>query len=355
MKNSIPTTIILGALIGATQLTAAEKWEGNDSFENAAKWMNFVKQGRNGEKGQMFILGGQVVYSATEPTYDNAAAWGWGSPRKWSPIPTGRSWEIFQDVTFPETSPGATYSDVGIGFVLYAKVDARSYRALWARLKADYRSGQIQSNLQAESDFNFEARLNRNGGGPLEKSGPVPTGSRRFTLVFRHNALSRVDTFQVRNPNTGAVLYERTDPSTLSLARDCVAGPWMSIDRNATWPAGSTYLAADNWILRSITPDPINLNTKSGLGNGVAYSVAVTGLGMTGAKLNGTVALTVGSASATLPISGTIDRNGYFDLRARGAGANRGFGCVLLYDPAAGTYRPGKNSITAPKQKAIRF
>ena len=350
MKKSIPITIIFGALIGAAQLTAAEKWEGSDSFDSVAKWKNLVKQGPNGEKGQIFLLGGQVVYSATVPTYDNAACWAWGSTKKWTLIPTGRSWEINQEAIFPETSPGATYSQVGIGFALAGKG-----RVVWARLVASYGSSKIQSVLQAESDFNFEVRPSSAGGGPLEESGDVPAGSLRFTLVFRHDALSRIDTFQAKDPSTGVVLYERIDPSTLSQAQDCVAGPWISIDRYATWPAGSTYLAADNWILRSITPDPINLNSKTSTSNGVNYSVAVTALGMTGAKLTGTVALTVGSASATLPITGSIDKNGYFALTAKGAGANKGFGCVLLYDVATGTYRPNKNTVTAPKQKAIKF
>jgi hypothetical protein len=87
----------------------------------------------------------------------------------------------------------------------------------------------------------------------------------------------------------------------------------------------------------------------------VGYSVVVTALGMSGAKLTGTVALTVGTVSATLPITGSIDKNGYFALTAKGTGANKGFGCVLLYDVATGTYRPNKNTVTAPKQKAIKF
>jgi sugar lactone lactonase YvrE len=76
---------------------------------------------------------------------------------------------------------------------------------------------------------------------------------------------------------------------------------------------------------------------------------------MTGTKFTGTVAITVGSATATLPITGSIDKNGYFVLTAKGTGANKGFGCVLLYDVATGTYRPNKNTVTAPNQKAIKF
>ena len=102
MNKSISITIILGALIGAAQLTAAEKWEGSDSFDSVAKWKNFVKQGTNGEKGQIFLLGGQVVYSATVPTYDNAACWAWGSTKKWTLIPTGRSWKSTKRLSFPK-------------------------------------------------------------------------------------------------------------------------------------------------------------------------------------------------------------------------------------------------------------
>jgi len=83
--------------------------------------------------------------------------------------------------------------------------------------------------------------------------------------------------------------------------------------------------------------------------------VAVTGLDLINQKLTGTVALIVGSGSTTLPITGSIDKNGYFALTAKGTGANRGFGCVLLYDVATGTYRPNKNTVTAPNQKAIKF
>ena len=87
----------------------------------------------------------------------------------------------------------------------------------------------------------------------------------------------------------------------------------------------------------------------------MAYSVSVTGLDLVNQKLTGTVALTVGTVSATLPITGSIDKNGYFALTAKGKGTNRGFGCTLLYDEATGTYRPNKNTLTAPNQKAIKF
>jgi hypothetical protein len=157
------------------------------------------------------------------------------------------------------------------------------------------------------------------------------------------------------NLDSNEVLYSRTDTSTLSLSPMCVVAFFMELDDNRIWPGLSNNMAVDNWKMEAFTPDPINLNSKTSTSNGVAYSVAVTALGMTGAKLTGTVALSVGTASATLPITGSIDKNGWFALTAKGAGANRGFGCVLLYDVATGTYRPSKNTVTAPKQKAIKF
>jgi len=355
MRTILSVLILTSALWGAPTLQAVEKWEGNDSFENAPKWKGRTNRGPNGEQGRLFNLSGQAVYSATQPAYDNAAPWFWGSPRNYAIIPTGRSWEIQGEAILPETSPTAELTDAGIGLSIIVPGPGGSYRGAGGRLKATYSSGIIQGTVTAESDFNFELRASRDGGGDMEKFGPVPTGIRRFILRFRHDALSRIDTFQIIHPVTEQVLYERIDPSTLHWARECAVCFYMSIDRYATWFPGSTYLAFDNWKIAAFSPTPINLNSKSGSSRGAAYSVAVTGLGMTGAKLTGTVALTVGTTSATLPITGTIDRNGYFALTAKGTGANKGFSCALLYDVSTGTYRSGKNSLTAPRQKAIKF
>jgi len=193
------------------------------------------------------------------------------------------------------------------------------------------------------------------GGGPAEAEGSFPTGSGRFSLKLRHNALTQTDRFEVMNLDSNEVLYSRTDTSTLSLSPMCVVAFFMELDDNRIWPGLSNNMAVDNWKMEAFTPDPINLNSKTSISKGVNYSVAVTSLGMTGAKLTGTVALSVGTVSATLPITGSIDKNGYFVLTAKGAGANKGFGCALLYDVATGTYRPNKNTVTAPKQKAIKF
>jgi hypothetical protein len=129
----------------------------------------------------------------------------------------------------------------------------------------------------------------------------------------------------------------------------------MMVAEDQSWPGTSSNMAVDNWSVVENNPDPINLSVQSFSSKGVAYSVAVTGLDLINQKLTGTVALTVGTVSATLPITGSIDKSGCFALTAKGTGSNKGFGCVLLYDVATGTYRPSKNTVMAPKQKAIKF
>lgn len=355
IKKTIQLLIFTVTLGSTFHLSAAEKWEGNDTFENASKWKGRTNRGPNGEQGRLFNLSGQAVYSATQPANDNAAPWFWGSPRNYAIIPTGRSWEIQGEAILPETSPTAVLTDAGIGLGIIAPGPGGSYRGAGGLLKASYSSGILQGTVTAESDFNFELRPSSAGGGPMEKSANIPTGIRRFILRFRHDALSRIDTFQIIHPVTEQVLYERIDPSTLHWARECAVCFYMSIDRYSTWFPGSTYLAFDNWKIAAFAPTPINLNSKSGSSRGTPYSVAVSGLGMTGARQTGTVAVTVGTNSATLPITGSIDKNGFFVLTGKGTGSAKGFSCALLYNPSTGTYQTNKNILTAPRQKAIRF
>ena len=356
MNKSISITIILGALIGAAQLTAAEKWEGTDEFSSASvsstKWTK-LKSGANREASW---FDQKVVYITTVPDSNNTASWGWGGPKKMFSVSTSRNWEISCEVTYPGTGPDANLSKAVMGLVVGWFPNQKAYRAVYGRVHVSYDAyGNIVSTTRCESDFNFELRANSMGGGLAEEEGSFPTGSGRFGLTLRHNSLTQTDRFEVTNLDSNEVLYSRTDTSTLSLSPMCVVGFFMGMDDNRTWPGLSNNMAVDNWKMEAFTPDPINLNSKTSTSKGVAYSVAVTALGMTGAKLTGTVALTVGTASATLPITGSIDKNGYFALTAKGTGANKGFGCVLLYDVTTGTYRPNKNTVTAQKQKAIKF
>jgi hypothetical protein len=153
--------------------------------------------------------------------------------------------------------------------------------------------------------------------------------------------------------DNGATLEQRQVVSGMPVAKTISA--YVGISGKPSWSALGTDLGVDNWSVVEDNPAPINLTAQTSTARGVAYSVAATNLDLVNERLTGTVALTVGSASASLPITGSIDKNGWFALTAKGTGANKGFGCVLLYDVATGTYRPSKNTVTAPKQKAIKF
>jgi hypothetical protein len=182
---------------------------------------------------------------------------------------------------------------------------------------------------------------------------PLVQDIRSFRLKIVHNALLMRDILTITRLDNGATVEERTVVSGLPAAKEVHF--FVVISGNPSWSAQGTDLGIDNWSVVENNPDPINLNPQSSTSKGIAYSVSVTGLDLVNQKLTGTVALTIGTASATLPIAGSIDKNGYFALTAKGTGANKGFGCVLLYDVTTGTYRPNKNTVTAPKQKAIKF
>jgi hypothetical protein len=172
-------------------------------------------------------------------------------------------------------------------------------------------------------------------------------------ISIQHDALLQRDTYRVEELLTGRVLLSNVYDSELSVTPYVAVGGVVTGKKN--WPKNNTTLGLDNWSVVENNPDPINLNPKNSTHKGVAYSVLVTGLDLVNQKLTGTVVLTVGAATVTLPITGSIDRNGHFALTAKGKGTNRGFGCTLLYDVATGIYRPSKNTVSAPKQKPIKF
>ncbi|NDA10499.1 MAG: hypothetical protein EBZ07_06600 [Verrucomicrobia bacterium] len=347
---------LLALALPSPKIWALEKWEGSDDFSSASVSNTKWTQGKSSAKRDASWFEQKVVYTTTVPDSDNSAAWAWGGPKKMFSVSTFRSWEISCEALYPEAGPSANLSDAVIGLSVGWFPNQKAYRAVYGRIHVSYDAfGNLVGTARCESDFNFELRASSMGGGPAEEDGSFPTGYGRFGLKLRHNALTQTDRFEVMNLDSNEVLYSRTDTSTLSLSPMCGVAFFMELDDNRIWPGLSNNMAVDNWKMEAFTPDPINLNSKTSISKGVNYSVAVTNLGMAGAKLSGTVALTVGSASATLPITGSIDKNGYFALAAKGTGATKGYGCVLLYDVATGTYRPNKNTVTAPKQKAIKF
>ena len=330
---------------------ALEKWEGVDPFDDSKRWFRWVDRGN---LGKTILSDGRLIFSSFQEGPWDSAAWVWGNSKKGISVPTGRSWEFGCEITFPENSPTPNLSEAGVA-VGVAWSSNKKGRAVYCGVYGSYDGmSRYADSIQAFSDYIFDQRPGTDGG-PPDQTEQLATAGRTFFLLFRHNALTQKDLFELRENRSSPPIYQRLGNSQLFFS------PWvqfflsMRADRYKSWPSLSNNISVDNWYLLAFDPDSINLDAKTNTSNGVPYSVSVTGLGMTGAKLTGTVALTVGTTSATLPIKGSINKNGYFTLTAKGTGANKGFGCALLYDVSTGTYRQGKNTVTAPKQKTIRF
>jgi hypothetical protein len=339
--------------------TLADKvWEGADGFVSPARWYPWQKKGKNGEQANLYLQDGRLIFASSVP-YPHGlagAVWLWGRSKKPASIPTSSCWEVSFGVDLPEFAPvsGVDVAVPGLAVVHYTGKTS-GYPAIHGGLWASYTnsSNHIAETLQFAQDFNFKAGANDDQA-PVILS-PLSTGSRKFIIRFTHHALTQIDRFDVIEEGeiSPAQFTEKT--SSMSLYTDCQVGPFIMVGQNQTWPGTANNMAIRSWSVKEINPDPIDLNVQNSSSKGVVYSVAVTGLDLMNQKLTGTVAMTVGTASASLPITGSINKNGFFALTAKGAGASKGFGCVLLYDVATGTYLTSKNTVTAPKQTAIKF
>lgn len=355
--SKISSAAILALALNGPAAQALEKWEGTDDFGNATGWYEWVKRGPYGEMGRLYNSMGRLIFSASvsHPEYGTNGAWLWGQRSGSFRLPANRSWEIRIEAVYPETAPEAGIDEAGFGlYIIWYSGKGDVLRGVGGRLLAPYNGigNSLAEPVKVETGFNGTP-----GDGALipEDVQSIPKGSGSFEICYRHNALNRMDTFQVSDLVADEVVYDRTANSPLASFPWCAAGLAMGVEENARWPGSLNNLAMDNWSLLAFDPDPIDLNPQSGTVKGVAYTVAVTGLGMTGPDLNGTVSLTVGSSSASLPIRGIIDRAGRLSLRASGTGAQKGFGCTLGYDVVSGVFTPNKNSVTAPGQKPIKF
>jgi len=61
------------------------------------------------------------------------------------------------------------------------------------------------------------------------------------------------------------------------------------------------------------------------------------------------------STTLSIPLTGSIQRDGTCLLTGRGSGSAKGYGFTLRYDTDNQAAITGKNTVTAPRQKAIRF
>jgi hypothetical protein len=325
-----------GVLQGAT-------WEGSDDFSSGT-----VTESLWGTYNQKiphlysYVAGGRLRVIHDSNVHAVYRVWG----KKWHKLPTAACWTIQADVFLPATptSTRTEFTKAGLGVI----PNPNSKHDLWLGVKQEFWNGFATGFPNLMVDDVFRTR-------PSPESEEIPLGQdlRSFRLTIAHDALQMKDTLTIRRLDNLEILEERQVVSALPVAKTISA--YVGISGKPSWSALGADLGVDNWSVVENNPDPINLNPQNSTSKGIAYSVSVTGLDLVNQKLTGTLALTVGSASASLPITGSIDKNGWFALTAKGTGANKGFGCVLLYDVATGTYRPSKNTVTAPNQKAIKF
>jgi hypothetical protein len=336
-RSLLAGTVLIG--LGAS-ISISSPWEGKDDFESATisagKWKPYDAS----RVAYQYVYAGQLRCVSNNNEDDHVWAWG----PNISQIPSAAKWSISAEAHVPSSAPAGVYVDrakAGLGIVglPYSPSKARKlYLKVYQQYSEGYESLLVHSNYAPGND-------------DYSESYPGQHPNCRFSIT--HDALLQKDTYQVWDLYTGESLLSVDYPSQLAVTPYVAVAAVIAGKPN--WPKDNTTLGMDNWAVTELNPDPINLNPQNSTYKGVAYSVSVTGLDLVNQKLTGTVALTVGSASASLPITGSIDKNGYFALTAKGAVANKGFGCVLLYDVATGTYRPSKNTVTAPKQKAIKF
>jgi hypothetical protein len=247
------------------------------------------------------------------------------------------------------------------GLCITLKQDTKA--AMYGALRASYKNSSNALPDQLDFVRDLVVYPGANDGANVS-SDPIGAGAGKFILSFLHDALKQQDTFAVtRYESPIEEQSARANFSSLSGYPSCQVGPFMMVGENETWPGTNNNMTIRDWSVAAINPEPIDLEVKTGTSGGVGYSVAVTGLDLVNQKLTGTVALTVGTASATLPITGSIDKNGYFVLTGKGtkASGTSGFSCTLRWISMYGAenkplgFAPRQNTVTAPKQKAIRF
>jgi hypothetical protein len=341
-KMKIVLTYIV-AILFFQPLAHSASWEGSDDFSSGT-----AAESRWGTYNQKiphlysYVAGGRLRVIHDSNVHAAYRVWG----KKWHKLPTAACWTIQADVFLPATptSTRTEFTKAGLGVT----PNPNSKHDLWLGVKQEFWNGFAIGFPNLMVDDVFRTR-------PSPESEEIPLGQdlRSFRLTIAHDALQMKDTLTIRRLDNLEILEERQVVSALPVAKTILA--YVGISGKPSWSALGTDLGVDNWSVVEDNPAPINLTAQTSTARGVAYSVAATGLDLINQKLTGTVALTVGTASATMPITGSIDKSGYFALTAKGTGSNKGFGCMLLYDVATGTYRPNKNTVTAPKQKAIKF
>jgi len=341
-KMKIALVYVIVMLFPLT-LAHSASWEGSDDFSSS-----LVTESLWGTYKQKipslytYVANGRLGVIHNSRDHGTYRVWG----RRWHKLPTAACWTIQADFFLPSspTSAGTEFTKAGLGVT----PSTNSKNDIWLGAKQEFWGGSGTGPASLMVDYAFISSRDDEGDEVY-----VP-GHRAFRITLQHDALRKEDLLTMASLDTGETLVQRRVVSEMAVTK--TVGAYLGISGKPSWSSQGADLGIDNWSVVENNPDPINLLVENRITpKGVAYSVALTNLDLVNQRLTGTVALTVGTVSATLPITGSIDKNGHFALTAKGKGTNRGFGCTLLYDVATGTYRPNKNTVTAPKQKAIKF
>lgn len=352
MKNTTLFTfgIILAALASGF---GQEAWEGSDGFSSAAdsaqKWKKVVDLPT---KGKAFVENGEIHYSATGDASD--AAWAWG--KKGFLIPTSASWQLECSVQLPQTAPiGVNFTKGGM-FIASPSVGKGAYRALTFKVYQRYNTedGTADGFPYGNADPDYSR------GGEGEETLNLALFYDTLVLVFRHNALTQTDTYRLLDVPLGTVQAEEEFQSGLAVEPNVAVG--ILLAGKPRWSGSS--LALDDWSITSFAPEPINLPeiTKAGTTiGGSAWTLTISNLRLEkvprGASFapRATASLAFGSTTLSLPVTGSIQKDGTFLLTGKGSGSAKGYGFSVVYDTYNSVRITGKTTVTAPKQKAIRF
>jgi len=357
MKNTTLFTfgIILAALASGF---GQEAWEGGDSFsspaDSAQRWKKVVDLPT---KGRAFVENGEIHYSATGDAKN--AAWAWG--KKGHLLPSSASWQMECIVRLPTNPPlGVDATRAGM-FVGSPNVGKGSYRALTFKVyqRYDAASGTTSGFPQPIPETDY-AR-----GGELERSNDLPLANfyPDLALVFRHDALRQSDDYEIHEVvggNNRNLLASQTYPSGLAADPNVVIG--FTLAGKPQW--SGTGLALDNWSVAAFDPGSLDLPAITRLGTtiaGSAWTLTISNLRLEkvprGASFvpKATAVLAFGTNSLSIPVTGSIQRDGSFLLKGKGSGSAKGYGFSVVYDTYNSVRITEKTTVTAPRQKAIRF
>lgn len=343
--KSVRNLAMLAILAIVATLPAAEPWEGEDEFSNSvessAKWTSLSK---SSNRNYQYVFGGQLrCYFVNE---ESDFAWIWGSginKTKIHRIPSAANWTVAAEVTVPRTAPtNNTISRCKAGFAI---VSWPPSRVLLVKVRKYFYESTNDFKLDIDLDFS-----------PKKSGSEVRVAAHeKYRIRFIHDALNQLDNFVVEGVTGGipTEIYNTSFPTQLNATPTVALATVVSGKPN--WPFNNTTLGLDNWQVSASDPGPIDLPSKNGTSRGVSYSVVVTNLDLVSQKLQGQVTINIGAASATIPISGSIDRKGNFILKAAGVGADQGFRCTLQYNRSLNSFVPEKNNVYAPGEKKIKF